>query len=62
LRIVSVAKAIPPIKGRRFKADCNQGVDFKDGAKYQKIRQAKPMRRIQCLFSQEKLKDLDLIA
>jgi len=47
LRIVSLAKARPPIKGKRLRTDCNQGVDFKEGAKYQKAKQVKPIRRIQ---------------
>jgi hypothetical protein len=61
-KMVSVAKARPPMVGKRFKADCNQGVDFKEGAKYQKTKQMRPMIKIQCLFSHWKSKDLDLMA
>jgi hypothetical protein len=59
--MVSVAKARPPIVGRRLRADCKRGIDFKEGVKYQKTKQAKPIMRIKCLFSQVKPKDLDLI-
>jgi len=58
--MLSVAKAIPPMTGKRLRTDGNQGVDFICGAKYHKTRQTRPMIRIQCLFSQWKLKDLDL--
>jgi len=58
--MLSVAKARPPMVGKRFRLDCNQGVDLSCGAKYQKTKQVRPMIKIQCLFSQWKFKDLDL--
>jgi hypothetical protein len=58
--MLSVAKAIPPRAGKRLRTDGNQGVDLSCGAKYHKAKQVRPMIRIQCLFSQWKLKDLDL--
>jgi len=47
LKIFSRAKAIPPMAGRRLRVDCKKGMVFKEGANHHKIRQAKPMRRIQ---------------
>jgi hypothetical protein len=41
--MLSVAKAIPPMAGKRLRADGNQGVDLSWGAKYHKTKQIRPM-------------------
>jgi len=56
-----VANIKPPMVGRRAIPDCNQGLDLSCGAKYHKAKQTRPMIKIQCLFSQWKLKDLALV-
>jgi hypothetical protein len=50
-----VAKAKPPIVGRRLRADCKRGILFKEGAKYQRVRQARPIKSRLWRFSHLKI-------
>jgi len=49
--MASKAKAKLPRIGSKLRLDWSQGRDFKEGAKYQKRRQARPMTKIQWRFS-----------